>query len=61
MIALTTPNKNRLREIADLALDTIADETQHRSSAIASRTAQNVLTDLIFSPSLSSVKRPRGS
>ncbi len=48
VIALTTPNKNRLREIADLALDTIADETQHRSSAIASRTAQNVLTDLIF-------------
>lgn len=48
VIALTAPHKSPLRQLADLALDTIADESQHRSSAIASRTAQNVLTDLIF-------------
>lgn len=48
VIALTSPTKNRLRELADLSFDTIADESEHRSSSIASRTAQNVLTDLIF-------------
>ncbi|MBV7299486.1 MurR/RpiR family transcriptional regulator [Enterovibrio paralichthyis] len=48
LIALTAPRKNKLRELADISLDTIADENQYRTSAIASRTAQNVLTDLIF-------------
>ncbi|WP_217534296.1 MurR/RpiR family transcriptional regulator [Vibrio metschnikovii] len=48
IIALTAPKKSKLRQLADIALDTIADETQHRSSSIASRTAQNVLTDLLF-------------
>lgn len=48
VIALTAPKKSKLRQLADIALDTIADETQHRSSSIASRTAQNVLTDLLF-------------
>lgn len=48
VIALTSPKKNRLRELADLSFDTIADESEHRSSSIASRTAQNVLTDLLF-------------
>lgn len=48
VIALTAPKKSKLRQLADIVLDTIADETQHRSSSIASRTAQNVLTDLLF-------------
>ncbi len=48
LIALTAPRKNKLRELANISLDTIADENQYRTSAIASRTAQNVLTDLIF-------------
>ena len=48
VIVLTSPKKNRLRELADLSFDTIADESEHRSSSIASRTAQNVLTDLLF-------------
>ncbi|WP_217529210.1 MurR/RpiR family transcriptional regulator [Vibrio metschnikovii] len=48
VIALTAPKKSKLRQLVDIVLDTIADETQHRSSSIASRTAQNVLTDLLF-------------
>ncbi|ELE2166957.1 SIS domain-containing protein [Vibrio fluvialis] len=48
VIALTSPNKSRLRQLADMTFDTIADETEHRSSAIASRSAQNVITDLLF-------------
>ncbi|USD43403.1 SIS domain-containing protein [Vibrio sp. SCSIO 43135] len=48
IIALTSPRKSRLRNIADLSFATIADESQHRSSSIASRTAQNVITDLLF-------------
>ncbi|MBE4594413.1 XRE family transcriptional regulator [Vibrio navarrensis] len=48
VIALSSPKKNRLRQIADMTFDTIADETEHRSSAIASRSAQNVITDLLF-------------
>ncbi|MET1281667.1 SIS domain-containing protein [Vibrio navarrensis] len=48
VIALSSPKKSRLRQIADMTFDTIADETEHRSSAIASRSAQNVITDLLF-------------
>lgn len=48
VIALTSPNKSKLRKLADLCFDTIAEETEHRSSSIASRTAQNVITDLLF-------------
>ncbi|EGR2797511.1 SIS domain-containing protein [Vibrio navarrensis] len=48
VIALSSPKKSRLRQIADMTFDTIADETEHRSSAIASRSAQNVVTDLLF-------------
>lgn len=45
VIALTSLAKTRLRQMADMTFDTIADETEHRNSAIASRTAQNVITD----------------
>ncbi|GAA5647810.1 MULTISPECIES: SIS domain-containing protein [Vibrio] len=48
VIALTSTRKNKLRAMADLVFDTVADESQHRSSSIASRTAQNVITDLLF-------------
>ncbi|MGO2342889.1 MurR/RpiR family transcriptional regulator [Vibrio litoralis] len=48
VIALTSPKISKLRKIADLCFDTIADESQNRSSSIASRTAQNVITDLLF-------------
>ncbi|MBD0786094.1 MurR/RpiR family transcriptional regulator [Vibrio sp. Y2-5] len=48
VIALSSPNKSRLRQIADITFDTIADEVENRSSAIASRSAQNVITDLLF-------------
>ncbi|MEZ9233166.1 SIS domain-containing protein [Vibrio amylolyticus] len=48
VIALTSPRKSKLRSLADLSFDTIADESQYRSSSIASRTAQNIITDLLF-------------
>lgn len=48
VIALSAPGRSRLRGIADITFDTIANETEHRSSSIASRTAQNVITDLLF-------------
>lgn len=48
VIALSSPNKSKLRHIADITFDTIADEVENRSSAIASRSAQNVITDLLF-------------
>ncbi|UAB73337.1 SIS domain-containing protein [Vibrio sp. SCSIO 43132] len=48
VIAITSPRKSHLRDTADIIFDTIADETRHRSSSIASRTAQNVITDLLF-------------
>lgn len=48
VIALSSPNKSKLRHIANITFDTIADEVENRSSAIASRSAQNVITDLLF-------------
>lgn len=48
VIALTSTKKSPLRKIASYCIDTIADERQFRSSSISSRTAQNVITDLIF-------------
>ena len=48
VIALSAPGRSRLRDIADITFDTIANETEHCSSSIASRTAQNVITDLLF-------------
>ncbi|TGA72101.1 SIS domain-containing protein [Aliivibrio fischeri] len=48
VIALTSTKKNPLRKLANFCIDTIADERQFRSSSISSRTAQNVITDLLF-------------
>lgn len=48
IIALTSPKNSKLRKIADVCFDTVADESENRSSSIASRTAQNVVTDLLF-------------
>ncbi|MGF1906350.1 SIS domain-containing protein [Aliivibrio salmonicida] len=48
VIALTSTKKSPLRKVASYCIDTIADERQFRSSSISSRTAQNVITDLIF-------------
>ncbi|PQJ88970.1 SIS domain-containing protein [Aliivibrio sifiae] len=48
VIALTSTKRSPLRKIANFCIDTIADERQFRSSSISSRTAQNVITDLLF-------------
>ena len=48
VIALTSPQKSALRDIADLCLDTVADESTHRASSMAARTAQHVIADAIF-------------
>ncbi|MGN2610494.1 SIS domain-containing protein [Aliivibrio fischeri] len=48
VIALTSTKKSPLRKLANFCIDTIADERQFRSSSISSRTAQNVVTDLLF-------------
>ncbi|MUK69681.1 SIS domain-containing protein [Aliivibrio fischeri] len=48
VIALTSTKKSPLRKLANFCIDTIADERQFRSSSISSRTAQNVITDLLF-------------
>ena len=48
VIALTSPIPSELRSLADICLDTIADELQHRASSMIARTAQNVITDALF-------------
>jgi RpiR family murPQ operon transcriptional repressor len=48
VIALTSTKRSPLRKLANFCIDTIADERQFRSSSISSRTAQNVITDLLF-------------
>ena len=48
LIAITGLNDSPIRRMADIQLDTIADEAQARTSAIYSRTAQNCITDLLF-------------
>lgn len=48
VIAITSLQDSPLRKLADHILDTIADETQWRSSSISARTAQNTITDLLF-------------
>jgi len=48
VIALTSPKPSPLRKLATYNIDTIADEDKYRSSSISSRTAQNVIIDLIF-------------
>jgi DNA-binding MurR/RpiR family transcriptional regulator len=48
VITLTGLHQNRLSELADVALATVADEERVRSSAITSRDAQFAVMDLIF-------------
>ncbi len=48
VIAFTSPTPSELRNIADICLETIADELQHRASSMIARTAQNVITDALF-------------
>ncbi|MBT9369710.1 SIS domain-containing protein [Rhizobium sp. CSW-27] len=48
VITLTGLHENRLSELADIRLNTVADEERVRSSAITSRDAQLAITDLVF-------------
>ncbi|MCO5732391.1 MurR/RpiR family transcriptional regulator [Rhizobium sp. SSA_523] len=48
IVTLTGLHQNRLSELSDIALHTVADEERVRSSAITSRDAQLAITDLIF-------------
>ena len=48
VISVTGPQPNPLRELADIELFTVADEERVRSSAITSRDAQLMLTDMLF-------------
>lgn len=48
VISITGPQHNPIARIADINLYTIADEERVRSSAIATRDAQLMLTDFIF-------------
>jgi RpiR family transcriptional regulator, murPQ operon repressor len=48
VIAITSQAPSALRDIADICIDTLAEETEQRSSSISSRTAQNTITDLLF-------------
>ena len=48
VISITGPHQNPIARIADITLLTIADEERVRSSAIAARDAQLMLTDFIF-------------
>ncbi|AGH81507.1 RpiR family transcriptional regulator protein [Psychromonas sp. CNPT3] len=48
VIAITSKCSSPLHAMADFCLHSIADETHYRSSSISSRTAQYVITDLLF-------------
>ncbi|UJF18205.1 SIS domain-containing protein [Vibrio sp. SS-MA-C1-2] len=48
VIALTSVKQSKLRTIADITFDCIADEAEWRSSSISSREAQQTLIDLLF-------------
>lgn len=48
VVTLTGLNGNRLSQIADITLHTVADEERVRSSAITSRDAQLAICDLVF-------------
>ncbi len=48
IVVITSPTANPLRDLADQSLFTYAEESNLRSSAISSRTAQHAITDLIF-------------
>ncbi|MGP4806442.1 MurR/RpiR family transcriptional regulator [Agrobacterium cavarae] len=48
VVTLTGLHGNRLSQIADITLHTVADEERVRSSAITSRDAQLAICDLVF-------------
>lgn len=48
IIALTALTPNPLHALTDQLLFSVADESEFRSSSIASRTAQHAITDLLF-------------
>ncbi|MDM5090823.1 SIS domain-containing protein [Aeromonas bestiarum] len=48
LIAVTSFRSTPLRQMADLVLDTVAEENELRISSISSRTAQNTITDILF-------------
>ena len=48
VIAITSLQESKLRELADYTLDTISDEPRWRSSSISSRCAQFCVSDLLF-------------
>ena len=47
LIAVTSL-QTQLRQMADMVLDTVAEENELRISSISSRTAQNTITDILF-------------
>lgn len=48
LIAVTSFRQTQLRQMADMVLDTVAEENELRISSISSRTAQNTITDILF-------------
>lgn len=48
LIAVTSFRQTQLRQLADMVLDTVAEENELRISSISSRTAQNTITDILF-------------
>jgi len=48
LIAVTSFRQTQLRQMADMVLDTVAEENELRVSSISSRTAQNTITDILF-------------
>jgi DNA-binding MurR/RpiR family transcriptional regulator len=48
LLSVTGLQPNPLLDIADISLFTVADEERVRSSAITSRDAQLMLTDMLF-------------
>lgn len=48
LIAITSFRDSSLRQWADMVLDTVAQESEQRISSIASRSAQNTITDMLF-------------
>jgi RpiR family murPQ operon transcriptional repressor len=48
LIAVTSYRQSQLRQMADIVLDTVAEENELRISSISSRTAQNTITDILF-------------
>lgn len=48
IIAITSMHKSPLRTLSSFSIDCIANESKWRSSSISSRSAQNVVIDMLF-------------